>query len=119
MLGSDLVPSTNNIIRGKTAFSVQRSADRTAALGTNFPEKRAEIARLVREAYRIRARRALTALAPPEEKAVRRFIQHAYLVSFKALKGINDFQSVPQFGAAIDVHERQSAAAGAHAEATA
>jgi hypothetical protein len=82
-------------------------AKRMAALGSNDREKRAEIARWVREAYRIRARRALTALAPHEDEAVRLFIQHAYLVLFKALKGINDFQTVPQFVAAIDEYERR------------
>lgn len=198
MLGSEIVPSTNSLIRGETTFAVRQSGDRRAipswqipqavysqlqefgldelgslvlpqglspfafavrssilmhstgetkidpierisysffaveklllrhtaeavefnvarrisVLGATDPAKRLEINRMVREAYRIRSRRALTALEPHEEETIRLFIQHAYLALFKALKAVREVLTVAQFVGAIDSYEKRGAAPG-------
>jgi hypothetical protein len=63
---------------------------------------REEIARNVREAYRLRARQDLSPLAPREMSSVATFLRHAYGVVSIGLGNVGRFGAVAEFVVAVD-----------------
>jgi hypothetical protein len=82
-------------------------ARRLSILRAPDKQSRAELVRIVRQAYRIRDRMALTALAPHEHAVVTTFIQNAYVVLRIALRAIASIKTVEQFIDEIDRMETQ------------
>jgi len=88
-----------------TEFNV---AERMGLLLTRHRTGREEIARNVREAYRLRARQDISPLVPHEMGSVATFLRHAYGVINTALLNINRITSVAEFVVAVDRLKAQS-----------
>jgi hypothetical protein len=83
-------------------------AERMGLLLAQDRGKREEIARNVREAYRLRARQDISPLAPHEMGSVATFLRHAYGVISIALGNVDRFGAVAEFVASVDRLKTQS-----------
>ena len=77
-------------------------AERMGLLLTRDGAGREDIARNVREAYRLRARQDISPLAPREMGSVATFLRHAYGVISIALANVDRFAAVAEFVDSVD-----------------
>jgi len=83
-------------------------AERMGLLLTQDRTRREEIARNVREAYRLRARQGISPLTPHEMGSVATFLRHAYGVISTALDNVDRFRAVAEFVVSVDRLKTQS-----------
>jgi hypothetical protein len=77
-------------------------AERMGLLLSQNAAGREEIARNVREAYRLRARQDISPLAPQEIGSVATFLRHAHRVISIALDNVGKFKAVADFVVSVD-----------------
>jgi hypothetical protein len=95
--------SLEAILLQHSAESVEFNvAERAGLLLTQDAAEREEIARDVREAYRLRGRQDITPIAPHEMGSVATFLQHAHSVISIALGNVDKFRSVGEFAVSVD-----------------
>ena len=95
--------SLEAILLQHSAESVEFNvAERAGLLLTQDAAEREEIARNVREAYRLRGRQDMTPIAPQEMGSVATFLRHAHSVISIALGNVDKFRSVGEFAVAVD-----------------
>lgn len=83
-------------------------AERMGLLLAQDKTGREEIARNVREAYRLRARQDISPLAPREMGSVATFLHHAYALISIALGNVDRFGTVTEFVVSVERLKTQS-----------
>lgn len=83
-------------------------AERMGLLMAQDAAGREEIMRIVREAYRLRARQEISPLVPNEMGSVATFLRHAHVLLNTALDNVDEFRAVAEFVASIDALKTQS-----------
>ena len=81
--------------------------ERMSLLLAHEGSARDDVARNVREAYRLRARLGASPLAPYEKASLATFVSNAYRVLCIALTNINSFKTPFEFGTSIDQLKEQ------------
>jgi hypothetical protein len=95
--------SLEAILLQHSAESVEFNvAERAGLLLTQDAAEREEIARNVREAYRLRGRQDISPIAPQEMGSVATFLRHAHSVISIALGNVDNFRSVGEFAVSVD-----------------
>jgi hypothetical protein len=83
-------------------------ADRMGLLLTQDRAEREEIARNVREAYRLRIRQDISPLLPREMSSMATFLRRAHHIVGTALNNVGKFETVSEFANAVESLRNQS-----------